>query len=86
MSVECLQRRVMVDLVRPDECRPAELHTPLDDTGAVVSDDPLQRVWRVLLGGVRRRVLQRNRVEPKSNFSVGGGGHIVQLGEEVNVC
>ena len=75
----------LVDLTRAAEDRPAELHAALDDTCAVVADDPLKRVIRERARGLRRRVEQRDLVEAQTYLGVGRVREVVHLAEELDV-
>lgn len=62
----------MVHPVGQDESRPAELHSSFHNASAVITDNPFQGVWRVRLGGCRRRILECDLIKPESDLRIGG--------------
>ena len=74
-----------VDFTRGTERRTAELHATLDNSCAITSGHPFERVAGKIGRRGRLGVLERNIVETQADLGIRGSSHLIQCTEVLYV-
>lgn len=85
--------KILIHLVHGPQDWPTKLHTSLDNTRPIISDDPIGRFCRKVLSDTRCGILECKLVEAQADLRVGCRGEVVEVAKvndvrwwELGVC